>query len=377
MDKDVLVPRPVSRITCAVHRSLGDAVTEVLLATGADTIMAESARGVRQRIRSRRGLLPGEKIDYDDAPMLQFRVSVPRAASAGVVSALVEGAQLRTPGHGLLYVQDVEHSSGNAPSAHLSPLQEKGSGTLRDMALLTCILSSSGAGDAFARVALSLGAGFPVISNGMGTGIRDQLGLLRIAIPPVKEIVRLMVPAQDAASVRLLLIDEGRLNRSGAGFLYQTPIREGLFDPLLRIGRQRHAASMEQVIAAIDDLKGSTGWRKRFVSLEERPENLMQVVNGKYREMHFNCRDGAAGLWVRAAMNAGAVGATTAQARRIFDGPSTGGGAAREFGVLCVPSAGADAVRSALQEVIASGDDPCAFLQEQTVSAVFAHKRSE
>ena len=375
MDKQMTVPRPVSRITCAVHRAMGDAITETLLAAGADSMMVESARGVRQRVRARRGLLPGAKTDFDDAPMLQFRVSVPRAESAGVVASLVEVAQLRIPGHGLLYVQDVDHYSAEGPAIASPGIREGEAGTLRDMALLTCILSSAGAGDAFARVALSLGAGFPVISNGMGTGIRDQLGLLRIAIAPEKEIVRLMVPAQDAASIRLLLIEEGRLNRSGAGFLYQTPIREGLFDPLLRIGRQQHAASIEQVIAAIDDLKGSTSWRKRFVSFEERTENLVQLTNGRYHEMHFSCRDGAAGDWIRAAMAAGAVGATTAQARRILAGGADSGGAAREIGVLCVPGVVVGPVLDALLEKAHADDDPCACVQVQNVAAVFAHQR--
>ena len=65
--------------------------------------------------------------------------------------------------------------------------QEKTAGIavpLRNLALLTFILSMKDAGDALVRVAISLGTGVPTITLGMGTGIRDRLGLLRITVLP-------------------------------------------------------------------------------------------------------------------------------------------------------------------------------------------------
>ncbi|MCA1809177.1 MAG: hypothetical protein ABR497_07320 [Kiritimatiellia bacterium] len=365
-------PRELTRITCMVQHLLEHQVLECLAALGVQSILVENARCVRQRIRPRAWGLPGHVTTLDDAPMDMFRAVVPRAAAGRVLRELAAAADLRIPGRGMLYAQQIVEFS-RTPPLMITP-DDAPSGMLRDMVLFTCILSMPGSGERFAEVALTLGAGVPVVSYGIGAGIRDRLGLLRITIPPEKEIVRLVVPAHDAAGIRRLLIEDGRLDRPGGGFLYQTPVCEGLIDPLLRIGRQQHAASMEQIIATLDEIKAGTSWRKRFVGLPA-DEDVALRVRRNYRELTFICAEGGADEYVRAAMAAGAGGATTAGARCLGAGMEDGGGVAREIGMLCVPAGLADAVLQALCVVAAQSADEDCRIQALDAPVVFMHQR--
>jgi hypothetical protein len=61
-----------------------------------------------------------------------------------------------------------------------------------------------------------------------------------------------------------LLAEEAKLDKPGRGFIYQTPVSFGLIDTRMRVGGQNYAATIEQIIAAIDTLKSGTNWRKRL-----------------------------------------------------------------------------------------------------------------
>lgn len=366
--------REASRITCTVHQRLGAKVTDCLRALGTQSVLAESARCVRQRMRARGWGLPGLRVDLTDAPMEMFRTTVPRASALRVICELTSAVNLRTPGRGAVYAQDVLET-GRLNFPDIAPDTDCPKIVLRDLTLLTGILSMAGSGELLAGVALNLGAAVPVISLGTGTGIRDRLGLLRITIPPEKELVHLMVPAHDAAGLQRLLIEEGRLDRPGGGFLYQTPIRAGVVDPLMRIGRQEHAASMEQVIAAIDDLKKGTAWRKRFLGQELSTKDTGPLMR-THREIVFVCTEGQADGFVHAAMNAGATGATTARVRHLSFTELEGGIAACVRGILCVPASLESAVMDALCFYARSSDDPAFRLQRIDAPNVFSHQRN-
>ncbi len=375
-DPDI-VPHPLTRITCMAHHLLAPKVTESLTEIGVQSVWVENARSVRFRIRRRILGIPLQVAELDDSPMDVFRTAVPREAAGRVMNALTDAAQLRTPGHGMLYAQDIVEYSRFKPSM-IEPDNESVSGRLRDMVLFTCILSMAGSGENLARVALDLGAGVPVVSGGIGTGIRDRLGLLRITISPEKEIVRLIIPSHDAGGIRQILIEKGRLNRPGGGFLYQTPIREGVIDPLLRIGRQEHAASMEQIIAAVDDIKGTTAWRKRYAGIEDRPEALARRVRRKYRELTFTCTEGRAEHLVQIAISAGAEGATISRARSLrADNGESGGSAAREIGLLCVPATQSDTVCNALFGAADECNETGCRVQIMEAPVVFSYQRMQ
>ena len=365
----------VSRITCVVHPRLGAQVVECLGALGAHTLLVENARSVRLRIRGGIGPLPARRTLVENAPMELFRTTVPRSAAAHVMRALTDALELSSPGRGTLFSQNLREFSRLVPP-EIQTVEEPKPPGVRDLCLMTGILSRVNGGERLAAAALRLGACVPIVTLGTGTGIRDQLGLLRVTIPPEKELVHLMVPAADAAGIRRLLIDEARLNRPGGGFLYQTPVHTGMADPLMRIGRQEHAASIEQLIAAMDEMKRGTTWRKRFSELEEDAQGGVRLQVGRdHREISLICSEGNADDFVRAAMQAGAGGATTSRQRCLRGGEVDAGAGARERVLLCVPASASEPLVQCLLETAQKLDDPLCRLQILEAPAVFYHQR--
>ena len=367
---------PGVRITCMVHRLLAARLVETVGTLASAGGWIETARVVRQRIGVRRPLVPTRTVRLDNAPMDLLRLTVPPAAAAEAAATLIEAGQLRTPGRGQLMLQDVElHADAGEIPAHFEPdaAAMASAGLMPGMVLLTCIASQTGSGEHLARIALKLGAGLPVVGRGIGTGMRDRLGLLRITIPPEKEIVRLILPAHDADGIQRLLVEDARLDRPGGGFLFQTGVRECLLDPLLRIGRHGHAASMEQIIAALDDLKGGTAWRKHVAGLGESRAAWSERIRHDFRELTFCCGEGRSEALVREALAAGAGGATIATGRAL--GADERGDQALESVMLCVPGGRVDAVLNAIHAA-ASRQHESGFRSETLAAhSVFSYQQ--
>ncbi len=367
--------REMTRITLIAHQGLNTLIVELLTSMGVDSLIVENARCVRQKMNSRFWGFPGLNAELSDAATEIYRLSVCRDAAPGILEKLIDRLDLRIPGRGAVYAQDLLEITNLQPAE--IKLEAAGSDSLlHDLSLITGIQTKSGSGENLPGVALKLGVGVPVVSLGIGTGIRDRLGLLRITISPEKELVFLMVPSHDADGLQRLLIEEGHLDRPGGGFLYQTPIRAGMVDPLIRIGRQEHAASIEQIIAAIDDLKKGTAWRKRFFGMESTSENRNETTFS-HREISFFCHEGEGDSFVHAAMQAGAEGATMSRVRALYlqDG-ADGRSVPFEHGILCVSAALENDIMQALYEVAAKVENQDWILQSLVASSVFSHKRN-
>lgn len=320
--------------------------------------------------------LPGLKVRMVNAPMETFYTTVPRSAAAHVAAELASAVDLRTPGHGSVFIQDIIELSNLHPPA-LSVPEQSPEPLLDALALLTGILSLPGSGDELATLALKMGVAVPVLSVGEGTGLRDRMGLLRITVPPEKIWVHLIVPTHDASGILQLLIEEGRLNRPGGGFLYHTPIRMGLPDPMVRIGQQEHAATMEQVIAAMDQLKHGTAWRKRFVGQQSMQHTDTRQIRGNHKEIVFVCAEGQSDALIHAAIQSGAAGVTTTRVRCHRFSDLEGGIAARARGVICVPAKATDRVVTALRAVGEEDPDSACRIQILDVPAAYSYYRSE
>ncbi len=377
--------REVSRIVCHVHHRLSRHLGERLVELGARSVLIEPGRTVRQLRRPRRFGLPGKVVRLEDQPAEVFTAVVDRDEAEAVMHDIIATAELSLPGRGTIYSQDlVEYRRPAQRDGQLDPSQTvrpvsptrteaPDVALLRDLALITCILSMPGSGEQLARVALDLGTCVPVVTLGTGTGLRDRLGLLRITVPPDKEIVQLLVPAYDAEGIMRILIDEGNLTQPGRGFVYQTPVRAGVIDTRLRIGAQEHAASIEQIIAAIDELKAGTAWRKRFVGLagDETDEALRLPRDN--REISVICTEGRAETLVEAAIEAGAGGATTSRVRRLSSIDIEGRIAARERSTISVPASICERVVSALLEAARDSDDIADRIEVLDSPAAFTH----
>jgi hypothetical protein len=378
MSKSLTPACEAVRITCMVHQRLSAKASEILKSMGARMVLQEGARCVRQVNAPGIRRFPGKRLVYQDAPMEIFRTTVSANLAAEMLCRLRDALELDVSGRGSVYAQDiVEHSVLSPPeSREANQLSRDLTEMHHNLILITGIISRAGGAESLARTALKLGAGVPTLTLGEGTGIRDRLGLLRIAIPPEKELVHLMVPAQDAAGLMRMLIDEGGLDRPGGGFLYQSKILAGIPDTLVRIGAQEHAASMEQIIAAVDDLKRGTGWRRRFAGMELAQEGG-SPVRRNHREITFICPEGCSDSFVHAAMNRGAAGATVSKVRCLSFSDQEGGIAARERGVLCIPSSLETSVLEALLAEAERDDEFGTRIQVLDAPAVFSHQKHQ
>lgn len=171
-----------------------------------------------------------------------------------------------------------------------------------------------GRGMNLAKQAINNGSGVPAFYYGKGGGIRDRMGLVRITVPCEKEMINVVVAEHDCQGMMDELIDAGHLNRPGMGFIFSYPVTRADMDTQSYYGASRAAASMGQVVSAIDALQGSTEWRRRTLlgdSEAERPylhdlENIMII-----------CNDTKANDLLHIAMGVGAPGATISNCRMV------------------------------------------------------------
>ncbi len=370
MDDHAHPPAALSRITCIVPHPVSAQIVDRLRALGIRSVLTENGRSVRRRRERARFPVSRRTIRTEDSPVDLYRFTVPRDQTRSAMDQLIEAGELDVPGRGTVYAQDVdEYVNHEASALNLtSPVAAHESAILRDLALITCILSRSGSAEYLAALALELGTGVPVVTIGTGTGMRDRLGLLRITVPPEKELVHLLVPALDAEGLMRQLLEEGRLSGPGRGFVYCASVREGLLDTRLQIGPQEHAASMEQVVAAIDKLYAGTAWRRRFVTLERGAGS--RLVRDR-SEIAIVCAEERSEVFVRAALRAGGGGATSARVRHVYLNEAVAGDAARERCIITVPTSIRDRVVASVMQ--AGADSPEWLNSVQVLPSPFAY----
>ncbi len=321
MAKGIYTPHRVSRITCIVNQLLAEKITDFLKKIEV-LVYDETGRIVRERIKSRSFGLPGEITKLESASVRVFRFTIPRKNSEAVIRAIIKIGDLHVPGRGSVFAQELMEFSKEPPEFNVIALnefniEENGLLLMNKLSYVICVLSDPGSGDQLARIALDLGIAVPLITFGTGNDIRDQLGLIRITIPAEKEIVHLVMPEQDSESVIKLLVEQGRLDKAGKGFIYQTPVSIGLIDTRMKIGKQKNAASMEQIIAAIDQLKSGTSWRKRLDTDAEKSKIGKSMMPQDNCEISIFSDEDRIDILRETCLEVGAAGATTSKVKPI------------------------------------------------------------
>ncbi len=305
-----MVEERVVKITCTVHRALSKTVSDVLASLGIPEVY--SMKGKYLSLKEKPGPLGlGVKTAVAEDQVDIFRFYVRPEHEAAAAGKLIEAADLGIPGRGSIYAEDVRvfrnkpsSSAFNIPAG----LTERTIPGKNNFSVLCCIVQR-GEGLPLARAVLEMGLCVPVISFGRGMGLRDKLGLLRITIPVDKELIFFTVPEQDAELTAEVLIGKARLSLPGKGFIYQYPVRGWVVNTRVLQGKRKHVASMEQVIAALDTLHGSTDWRRRSVQTRRRSSKGTEPDAGLIN-LSIISDEGLTGDFVRAAMDAGAGGAT-------------------------------------------------------------------
>jgi len=317
MAKGIYMPHRVSHITCIVNVLLSEKISEFLKELGV-IVYIENGRVEREIIKPRPFNLPGEIVRLQDSPVDVFRFTVPRENSKQVINCLIEIAELDIPGRGTVFSQDLMEFSKEPPEINLDFLAAQQTKDYKDILLnqlsyVICVLSIPHSSEMLAKVALDLGICVPLVTYGTGNYLRDQMGLIRITISAEKEIVHLVMPEQDSESIIRILIEQGHLDRPGMGFIYQTPVSVGLLDTYLKIGHQKYAASIEQIIAAIDQLKSGTGWRKRLDAEHQEKKSPKSMLPQDNCEISIISDEERIDMLREACLKVGATGAITSR----------------------------------------------------------------
>jgi nitrogen regulatory protein PII len=353
MAKGVYTPHRASRITCIINNLLTDKVAKFVSGLGV-TAYVENGRVVREYIKPRPLGLPGEIINLHSSGVDVYRFTVPRESTREVIESIINVAGLDVPGRGTVFSQDLMEFSKEPPVVDLDFLKTRSSVNqevelVRNLSYVNCVLSTPGSGDHLARIALDLGICVPLITFGTGNDIRDQLGLIRITISAEKEIVHLIMPEEDSQSIIRLLIEQARLDRPGRGFIYQTPVSIGLIDTRLKIGMQRHAASLEQIIAAIDSLKSGTSWRRRLDADQQERAGSQSMMPQDNCEVSIISEEDRIDMLREACLRVGAMGATTS---RVLPQAAIGAGGITSTMIRSAISVPADIIDNVVDELL-------------------------
>lgn len=94
---------------------------------------------------------------------------------------------------------------------------------LSDVSLITCIVQR-GLADNIVKAAREAGAQGATVSFAQGTGIRERLGLLGVAVEVEKEMINVVVSTDQVDRIFEKMYLAGRLDTPGMGFMYITPL---------------------------------------------------------------------------------------------------------------------------------------------------------
>ena len=96
---------------------------------------------------------------------------------------------------------------------------------LTDVALITCIVQR-GIADDIVAAAQAAGAQGATVHFGLGSGVRERLGILGVAVEVEKEIVNVVVSSEQVDRVFDSMYLSGNLDTPGMGIMYVTPLEK-------------------------------------------------------------------------------------------------------------------------------------------------------
>jgi nitrogen regulatory protein P-II 1 len=92
---------------------------------------------------------------------------------------------------------------------------------LTDVNLITCVVQR-GLADTITRAAKRAGAQGATVYFARGMGVKERLGLLGVAIDAEKEVIHIVVSAEQAERVFEAMYLAGKLDTPGMGIMYMT-----------------------------------------------------------------------------------------------------------------------------------------------------------
>ena len=363
-----------AQVTCTVYGPVTDRAMETLKALDVQEYHLQPSRAVV--LRRRAGFLGiGAGIVLEEEPADKLLFHVPLTDAKPTVQALVAACELHVPGHGSVVYEEVEIGRDSAWEEHsITPVPgTEQVVTAGNLASLTCTVQN-GRGDRIVKAVLGLGVPMPLVTSGEGSGVRDKLGLVRVTIPAGKDVVHAVASDHESTDILGSLIDTAKMDRVGSGFIYESPITGGVINSMVIRG-QRHSASIEQLIGAVDKLMESTHWRKRSLGDDDpvKRKYLYDLVS-----LTLICNEGCANDLVATALAAGAGGATVSKARHgRMDGETTAVSAAREVAELVIGKDIMEDVSSSLVAAGVFGEEAAGFVAFKPVTVAYTAVRGE
>ncbi len=96
---------------------------------------------------------------------------------------------------------------------------------LTDVSLITCIVQR-GLADNIIKAAQEAGAQGATTYYAHGSGVRERLGVLGVAIDVEKEVVNIVVASDQVDRIFEKMFLVGKLDTPGKGFMYITPLEK-------------------------------------------------------------------------------------------------------------------------------------------------------
>ena len=94
---------------------------------------------------------------------------------------------------------------------------------LTEVALITCVVQK-GMADAINQSLLDAGVQGATVHQGVGTGIREAMGFLGVAVEVEREIISVLVAKDQLTRIFERIYLAARLDTTGMGYLYATPL---------------------------------------------------------------------------------------------------------------------------------------------------------
>lgn len=327
MTQQFVTHRNVSLITAVVPPHIAKHCIEKVFEFGERNALWITARGTLARDRWYQALIP---MVSPEKEYLQFLV--PDVEVDHMMESLVSAGQLHLPGAGAVFAVPCDELRCTEDFALWSTTTWESDGfnashnLKENLTAIFCIVQCDRTGQ-IARAAMAAGAHGPVVFYCAGRGLRDRIGWLRITKKDDQEALLVIIDNADAIAVTEAMVDAGDLDMPGRGFLYRMPVQKGVINIGSTYGRRKYAADIQQIISAIDDLKGNSQWRdQRITELVGTGKSAGLNLFGKVKERTYlteraslSCIVGRkhTDVIVDAALAAGAPGAHVAYARLI------------------------------------------------------------
>jgi len=308
--------RKIAQINIIINKSLYNELQDFLFSLGIKYFYSTVSRSLM--LEENEGLsrvFSGDNTTVDEQSVT-ISLLVDKKYEEQIIAAIIEKMKFDIAGRGTIFSKEVSLLNSNKNIIENQNLSVKAETKKLPVELAGIIaILMRGEGDQVARVSLDTGSSVPNITYGKGAGLRDKIGLWRITIPAEKDVVTALTAAHDVDAVMNLMIDKGQLDQPGKGFIYTYPINKGILNTKIHIGMPKHAASIEQIINVIDEIKNSSSWRKREGYADENKSKRKYLTN--LIEMALICVEGFGPDLTKIAMNVGAPGATISKLKLV------------------------------------------------------------